>query len=100
VSVAFLELVEPTLAVQIEELVSQGVEEIIVQPFLLADGRHSVRDIPEQVLEASRRHPELTLRVGAVLGVHESLADLVLLRADEAVAPAALETAAPDRGSS
>lgn len=81
---AHLELVPPPVPEAIDACVAAGATEIIVQPLLLAVGRHSARDIPDHLAAASRRHPGVTFKLGEVIGDDDRLVELLLARADRA----------------
>ena len=83
VEYAHMEMVEPNLATGVSACVKAGADEIRVQPYLLADGRHTRETIPELVDEAALAHPDVQFRIAQPLGPHEQLAHLVLLRMDE-----------------
>jgi sirohydrochlorin ferrochelatase len=80
VEVAHLELAPPELAEAVARCVASGAREIVVQPFFLAPGRHSARDVPRLAAEAAARHPGVSIRVADPLGAHPALVDAVLER--------------------
>ena len=80
VEVAHLELAPPDLAEAVARCVAGGATEIVVQPFFLAPGRHSARDIPALAAAAAERHVGVSIRVGEPLGAHPALVDAVLDR--------------------
>lgn len=80
VSHAHMELVAPTVAEGFDVCVAKGALEVLVQPYLLAPGRHAATDIPRLVAEAAVRHPGVAYRVCEPLGVHAKLAELVIER--------------------
>ncbi len=82
VHAAHMELAEPSLPDAIAACVAEGAEEVVVQPYFLAPGRHSSEDIPRLTREAAARHPAVRFRVADPLGVHAKLAEVVLERAD------------------
>lgn len=84
VRVAHLEVLPPDLAAGIDACAADGAEEVVVLPYFLAPGRHSARDIPEQVRAARARHPSLAIRIAEPLGLHEKLVDVLLERAGRA----------------
>ena len=86
VRVAHMELAAPGVSEGIEACVADGAREIVVHPYLLAPGRHSSSDIPAAVAAAAARHPDVTIRVSAPLGVHEKIVDVVLERVNESLA--------------
>jgi sirohydrochlorin ferrochelatase len=77
---AHLELVPPSLGEGIDACVSAGATMIIVHPYFLGPGRHTTRDIPDQVAEAALRHPKVRIRVSEPLGLHPKLVDVILDR--------------------
>jgi sirohydrochlorin ferrochelatase len=83
VEIAHLELAPPDLATAVEGCVAKGAREIVVQPFFLAPGRHSARDIPELAQAAAARHPGVSIHVGVPLGSHPALVEAVLGRISE-----------------
>ncbi|MCZ6792635.1 MAG: sirohydrochlorin cobaltochelatase [Planctomycetota bacterium] len=83
VEVAHMELAEPTIAQGFSACVAAGAEEVIVQPYLLAPGRHAQDDIPRLVEEAARQHQGVEFRVTAPLGVDRRLAQLIVERVKE-----------------
>jgi sirohydrochlorin ferrochelatase len=80
---AHMELGAPSIGDAIDALAALGAGEIVVVPYFLAPGRHATVDVPRLAHEAAARHPGLAIRVASVLGVHELMAELVLLRARE-----------------
>ncbi|MYC81484.1 MAG: sirohydrochlorin cobaltochelatase [Acidobacteria bacterium] len=81
---AHMELAEPTIRQGFETCMAAGVDAIVVQPYFLGPGRHSTSDIPRMVREAARNHPRVTIRLGAPLGPHPKMGELILERIREA----------------
>ena len=50
---AHMELAEPTIQQGFDACVAAGADEVIVHPYFLGPGRHSVSDIPRMVAEAA-----------------------------------------------
>lgn len=84
VHTAHMELASPTLAEAFDACVAEGAAEVVVHPYFLAPGRHSTNDIPRLVDEASRRHPDVRVRISEPLGVHDRVVDAVLDRIERA----------------
>lgn len=84
---AHMELAEPTIDQGIADCVKRGATEIIAFPYMLSPGKHSTRDIPRMVTEASAKFPGVSCSVTPAFGVHEKLGEVVLERAG--VSPAA-----------
>ena len=82
---AHMELAEPSFHAGVAACVAAGATEIVVHPYFLGAGRHTLETIPALVSEARQRHPQLSIRVGAHLGLHEKLVEVVLERIDEAI---------------
>ena len=78
----FLELMRPTFAESIDNLVSQGATEIIVVPIFVAGGGHVNKDLPPLAAEAMTRHAGLIIRlappVGEAAPVLAAMADYAL----------------------
>jgi len=84
VRVAHLELAAPGIGEAIDACVAEGAREIVVHPFFLAPGRHTSRDIPQQVELAAARHPDLRVRLTPALGPHAKLIDVIVERVEAA----------------
>lgn len=78
----FLELMRPTFAESIDNLVSQGATEIVVVPIFVAGGGHVNKDLPPLAGEAMTRHTGLIVRlappVGEAAPVLAAMADYAL----------------------
>ena len=83
---AFLELAEPDLPKAVEDLVSRGVQRIVVIPYFLTLGIHLQRDLPRIVEDIQRIHPSVSMHVTAPLDGHPALRQIVADRAQEALA--------------
>ena len=74
---AHMEIAEPTITQGLERLVEQGATRVVVVPYFLSPGRHSMEDVPRLAAEAAAAHPGLALRVAPPLGPDERLTRLV-----------------------
>ena len=81
VRAAHMELAEPLIPQGVEACVDAGATELVVFPYMLSPGKHSTRDIPRIVAEATRKHPGLRVRVTPAFGVHAKLAEVIAERA-------------------
>ena len=70
----------PTVAEGFDACVEAGATHVDVMPYFLFAGRHAITDIPALAKEAAMRHEGVTFRVALPLGIHPSLADIVLER--------------------
>ena len=67
VSLAFLELMSPSLQEQVASLAKQGFADVTVVPVFLGQGGHVLRDLPLILDEMRLAHPGVTIHaVGAV----------------------------------
>jgi sirohydrochlorin ferrochelatase len=78
---AHMELAEPSIARGFSDCAEAGADEVIVFPYMLSPGKHSTRDIPRLVAEAAAAHHGVQYRVTPAFGIHEKLAEVVLMRA-------------------
>src|SRR6266850_167227 len=53
---AHMELAEPTIQQGFDACVAAGADEVIVHPYFLGPGRHSISDIPRMVAQAAATH--------------------------------------------
>jgi sirohydrochlorin ferrochelatase len=78
---AFIELSSPDPDEALDSLVSQGVREVAIVPFLLSHAYHSKVDLPKVARTARERG--LSVRIGEVLGPDPLLLDAVIRRLGE-----------------
>ncbi len=78
---AHMELAEPSIADGFAECVKAGATEVVAFPYMLSPGKHSTGDIPRLVAAAAVSYPAVRYSVTPAFGVHEKLAELILLRA-------------------
>ncbi|HVE80206.1 MAG TPA: CbiX/SirB N-terminal domain-containing protein [Gemmatimonadaceae bacterium] len=78
---AHMELAAPSIAEGFAECVRRGAAEVVAFPYMLSPGKHSVNDIPRLVAEAAAGFPGTRFQVTPAFGVHEKLAEIILLRA-------------------
>ena len=85
VEVSFRELHEPNIQQGIDACVARGAQRILLMPYFLFMGAHVQHDLPEEILEAQKRHPGLTMEMGGHLGAHRKLAEIEAERIGEAL---------------
>lgn len=78
---AHMELAEPTIAQAFAAAVGAGATAVVVHPYFLSPGRHSMDDIPRMVAEAAQAFPGVAYCVTAPLGLHVKIGEVVLERA-------------------
>lgn len=85
VEVSFRELHEPNIQQGIDACVARGAQRILLMPYFLFMGAHVLHDLPEEITEARKRHPGLTMEMGEHLGAHRKLAEIEAERISEAL---------------
>ena len=91
---AHMELAEPSIATAFARCVQQGAASIVVSPYFLSPGRHWHSDIPRLASEAARAHEGISYLVGAPIGLHPMMVQVVQSRIDHCLQHAVGE--APD----
>jgi sirohydrochlorin cobaltochelatase len=79
VSLAFLELMTPSLPDEVQALVARGAREVTIVPIFLGQGGHLLRDLPQLVERLRAAHPEV--RFSTVPAVGEDPAVLAAMAA-------------------
>ncbi|MEO8835771.1 MAG: CbiX/SirB N-terminal domain-containing protein [Caldimonas sp.] len=77
VRLAFLELMTPTLADAIVELVAAGAASIDVVPLFLGTGGHVRRDLPALVDACAAAHPALPIRLHPPVGEQAAVIEAI-----------------------
>src|SRR3954467_10489080 len=77
---AHMELAEPSIPRGIAACAAAGATEVIAFPYMLSPGKHVSRDVPRLVAEAASGFPHVSYRVTGAFGVHEKLAELIVIR--------------------
>ncbi len=83
VEACFLELTEPDIPAGGARCVARGATRVLIVPYFLSAGVHLRRDLTAARDELSRRHPHVEFRLGAPLGPHPLLDQLVETRIGE-----------------
>jgi sirohydrochlorin cobaltochelatase len=73
VELAFLELMHPTLAEAIDDVITCGAKRVVVVPMFIAQGGHVKSDVPVLIDAARARHPECELRLALPVGEDDSV---------------------------
>ena len=77
VSLAFLELMEPSLPTAVAQLVAQGCEAITVVPVFFGQGGHIRKDLPELIERCRGLYPAVEIRCAVAVGEDEAVLDAV-----------------------
>jgi sirohydrochlorin cobaltochelatase len=75
VALAFLELMQPSLAHAVAALVGRGATRVDVVPLFLGTGGHLREDLPPLVEGLRAAHPEVAIQLHAAIGEHASVVD-------------------------
>jgi sirohydrochlorin ferrochelatase len=85
VEAAFREQHLPNIQQGVDMCVEQGATRILLVPYFLYMGAHVTEDLPEELEEARKRHPDVEMVLGKHLGVHKKLAEIVVERIAESL---------------
>ncbi|WP_338447799.1 sirohydrochlorin chelatase [Niallia oryzisoli] len=85
--IGFLELAEPSIAESFERCVKQGATTIIVVPILLLTAAHAKEDIPEELANLQARFPNIKVKLGSPIGVHNKMIDILMERIADTSVP-------------
>jgi len=69
VASGYLEFAQPTITESLEAMAADGAREIWAVPGMLFAAMHMKTDIPQELDAFAARHPEVTVRFGAELGL-------------------------------
>ena len=83
IEVSFRELHQPDIQQGIDVCVARGAGRILMMPYFLFMGAHVQHDLPDEIKEAQKRHPDLIMEMGNHLGVHRKLAEVETERIHE-----------------
>ena len=82
---AYMEFCDINLEKGLDILVEKGAVDITVVPYFLFAGIHIRKDIPEEIQDYLRKHPNIKLTLGNTLGDDPRLADILCDRIREAL---------------
>lgn len=74
VETAYMEFGKPNIAAGLDKLLSRGVDHVRVVPYFLFSGIHIREDIPGELAEYQKGHPNITLEMGETLGADPRIA--------------------------
>lgn len=74
----FLELATPSIPEGIERCINDGATQVTILPYFLNSGRHVVEDVPDIVVAAKARHPEVDIIVAPHLGASPLMVELLV----------------------
>ena len=85
VEIAYREQHLPNIQTGIDTCVTLGAQRIILLPYFLFVGAHVQEDLPAEMDEARKRHPQVEFAMANHLGVHRKLAEVVVERVAQAL---------------
>lgn len=68
VSVAFLEIMRPTLAEEVDTLAAKNINHITLIPLFMARGGHLKEDMPRLLTEIYQQHPGIRFHTAPAIG--------------------------------
>lgn len=77
VELAFLELMQPTLASAVAGLAAEGIGHITVVPLFLAQGGHLKEDLPSLLDDIRKHFPAVRIDVTSAIGDSEDLTNAI-----------------------
>lgn len=80
----FISKSEPLLPETVDKCVAAGAADITVIPYLLLNGFHVVKDIPEMIEAQKKKHPSVVFKYGDYIGYDDLMAQLLIKRIDAA----------------
>jgi len=80
VRIAYLQFMKPELPEAIKKAVTDGANKIIIHPYLLSNGYHVSKNIPDMINKARNIHPHVEFVYTGPLGAHKKLVEVVLER--------------------
>ncbi|WP_321961190.1 CbiX/SirB N-terminal domain-containing protein [Paraburkholderia sp. J7] len=78
VSLAFLELMAPSLPDAIASQVTAGCDTITVIPVFFGQGGHVRRDLPALIAQCQSEHPGVRLRCAGAVGEDDAVLDAIV----------------------
>lgn len=82
---AFLELAEPSIPAAIDAAVAAGGAPVLVLPYFLYPGRHTTRDLPAILAEATARHPGHDIRLLDLFGARAGVVEVLVQQVTDAL---------------
>ncbi|KPL90341.1 sirohydrochlorin chelatase [Herpetosiphon geysericola] len=83
VQVCFMDLNEPSIPAALDELIAQGLEQIVAVPYFIQFGSHVREDLPEIIQAGRERHVHVQIVLAQHLDYDELLIDVLTDRAAE-----------------
>ncbi len=83
VSFAFLGNASPAPMERIDEMIQNGIREIVLFPYFLSNGRHVKNDLPELKAKAEKKYPKAGFVLTTHLGGLEDVGKLIERELDE-----------------
>jgi sirohydrochlorin cobaltochelatase len=77
VSLAFLELMKPTLPELLPQLMEAGCNDVTVVPVFFGQGGHVLRDLPALAAQLQQEHSGLNLKVAMAVGENEDVLNAI-----------------------
>ncbi|HEX2834189.1 MAG TPA: CbiX/SirB N-terminal domain-containing protein [Thermoanaerobaculia bacterium] len=77
VHVCYLDCNEPDIATGVDQCIEAGAIDVVAVPYFLHSGKHFLRDIPNILMSAARKHPMARITMGDYVGHMPELAEVL-----------------------
>jgi sirohydrochlorin cobaltochelatase len=77
VTLAYLELMQPSLDEAVAQLATRGATSIRVVPIFLGQGGHVREDLPKLVANAREKHPEIKIELEQPIGEQPAVIEAI-----------------------
>ena len=95
---AFLDVAQPDLAQAVAAAVGEGARRVIIVPCFLSLGVHVRQDLPRLVAGQQAAFPDVEILAAPALEGHPGLAEMLLDRVRQSLAPPSVASAAKRMG--
>lgn len=75
---SFLESVDPSLFMAINNALSQKCEKIKIFPYFLAAGKHVTKDLPCEIKKFKKQYPDIEFELLTHFGLCNGIEDLII----------------------
>ena len=77
VTLAYLEIMQPDLAVAADQLIAAGCRSLRIVPVFLGQGGHVREDLPAIVATVAAQHPAVAIALVTTVGEHDAVLDRI-----------------------
>jgi len=77
VTLAFLEIMKPSLEQAIDDLAAKGIVRITLVPLFMAQGGHLKEDLPKLIASIQQRHPRVSFNITPAIGEVNNILNMI-----------------------